>query len=195
MNREEKLSALKDLIEHSDRMLGLDSSYTLEQFESDMENASPNQMEGFLMKAVDNLDVSNKDVLESLQKYKEELKDIKDQMATRKNDDIAKGIESGKYELFKCIKELNTFKVGESYYVYFDRPSDFLPKDTIESLSVNSDIAKYIDNNIKETASIVKDDGIGTLKKEYYFGLTKVITKGGIEIGRNFLEYFEKVSK
>lgn len=193
--REEKIEALKDLIKSDDEKFGLDRNYTLDQFEADMENASPDQMEEFLMKAIDNFDVSNPVVIETLQKYKEELLDIRNRTAIEDDANITKDIEKGKYELFKCIKELHGYNAGEFYYVYFDKPSEYLPKDTTKSLSSDGEIAKYIEDNFKETAYIVKDSGIGTLKKKKFFGLTKVVTKGGMEIGTNFSEYFEKVSK
>lgn len=161
--------------------------YTLEQFELDMENASIDQMDGFLTKAVDCFDVSDPIVRETLLKYKEDLQDIREQMDLESDADISKGIEKGKFKLYKCIKDISWYNVGQNYYVHIDNPADFLSQKTISEVAgISDEASKYI-SSIAPLAWIVKDRGLGTLKKKYMFGLTQS-SKG---IDADFSEYFE----
>lgn len=83
---------------------------------------SPRQDERHSNEWVDNLDVTNPIVKETLEKYKEELMDIKTQIEIEENDKCNKDIESGSLTLYKCIKEypFGSFNVGQNYYVKVD---------------------------------------------------------------------------
>jgi len=155
-----------------------ETKYTLEQFELDMENASPAKMADILMNAVDNLDVTNPIVKETLEKYKEELMDIKAQIEIEENDKCNKDIESGSLTLYKCIKEypFGSFNVGQNYYVKVDDIASDLKSKWDSEQIVN------IINNMKPITWIYSDEGIGSMKKRTLF-----VSESG-----DFSEFFEK---
>jgi methionine synthase II (cobalamin-independent) len=85
------------------------------------------------------------------------------------------GIESGSFELYKCIKSIDNFVEGMTYYVKID---DVKSKYT-EALGETPDAIKEYVSNIKPLIWIISDDGIGTLKTKNVF----------LE---NFSDYFQK---
>ena len=172
---------------------------TLEQFEIDFENtSSPEQKTELLMSAIDSLDVFDPIVKETLLKYREDLQDLKNQMDIEENERCVADIESGKLDLYKCIKSGSGYNIGETYYVKIDELSKLRPKaktdsadtsvaetqDLLSQLIERSDeVAKYT-SGIKPLIWVYRDKGIGTLKKKNIFSLVK---------GLDFSEYFEKV--
>jgi hypothetical protein len=176
MERQDKLNALMDLIKSSDVDLGLDSTYTLEQFESDFDVAdSIDDKNKVLEKALDNFDVFDPEVKETLLKFRNEIKDY--QLEMKKEEDLScnRDIESGSCELYKCIKSINNFVEGMTYYVKID---DVRGKYT-EALGETPDAIKEYISNIKPLIWIISDNGIGTLKTKNVF----------LE---NFSDYFQK---
>jgi hypothetical protein len=167
--REEKIQAFKDLIKSDDIKLGLDSSYTLEQFESDMENASPDQMEGFLMKAIDNFNVLDPLVNESLQKYRDEIQDIKDQMAVDLSKQCDNDIASGKLELYTCVGDIEGYSTNQNYYVKIDdvRAENLARFENNKPSEALNSILERI-NNMTPQHWVYSDGGIGTLTKKKY---------------------------
>lgn len=159
-----------------------ETKYTLEQFELDMENASPDKMADILMNAVDNLDVTDPIVKETLEKYREDFMDIKAQMDIDENDKCNKDIESGTLTLYKCIKDypFGSFNVGQNYYVKIDDVSADLKAKW--DLTQHSEQIVNIINTMRPITWIYSDDGIGTLKKRTLF-----ISGSG-----DFSEFFEK---
>ena len=176
MERQEKINALMDLIKSSDVELGLDSTYTLEQFESDFDGAdSIDDKNKVLEKALDNFDVTDPEVKETLLKFRNEIKDY--QLEMKKEADLScnKDIESGSCELYKCIKSINNFVEDYNYYVKID---DVRGKYT-EALGETPDAIKEYISNIKPLIWIISDNGIGTLKMKNIFK-------------ENFSDYFKK---
>lgn len=176
MERQEKINALMDLIKSSDVELGLDSTYTLEQFESDFDGAdSIEDKNKVLEKALDNFDVTDSEVRETFLKFRNEIKDY--QLEMKKEEDLScnKDIESGSCELYKCIKSINNFVEGYNYYVKID---DVRGKYT-EALGETPDAIKEYISNIKPLIWIISDNGIGTLKTKNVFL-------------DNFSDYFQK---
>lgn len=176
MERQEKINALMDLIKSSDVELGLDSTYTLEQFESDFDGAdSIEDKNKVLEKALDNFDVTDSEVRETFLKFRNEIKDY--QLEMKKEEDLScnKDIESGSCELYKCIKSIDNFIEGITYYVKID---DVRGKYT-EALGETPDAIKEYISNIKPLIWIISDNGIGTLKTKNVFL-------------DNFSDYFQK---
>ena len=176
MERQEKINALMDLIKSSDVELGLDSTYTLEQFESDFDGAdSIEDKNKVLEKALDNFDVTDSEVRETLLKFRNEIKDY--QLEMKKEEDLScnRDIDSGSCELYKCIKSINNFVEGMTYYVKID---DVRGKYTEALGETPDDIKEYI-SNIKPLIWIISDNGIGTLKTKNVFL-------------DNFSDYFQK---
>jgi methionine synthase II (cobalamin-independent) len=176
MERQDKLNRLMDLIKSSDVDLGLDSSYTLEQFESDFDGAdSIEDKNKVLEKALDNFDVTDSEVRETFLKFRNEIKDYQLEMKKEADASCNMGIESGSFELYKCIKSIDNFIEGMTYYVKID---DVKSKYT-EALGETPDAIKEYVSNIKPLIWIISDDGIGTLKTKNVF----------LE---NFSDYFQK---
>ena len=176
MERQDKINALMDLIKSSDVDLGLDSTYTLEQFESDFDGVdSIEDKNKVLEKALDNFDVFNPEVKETFLKFRNELEDYRLEMKKEADASCNMGIESGSFELYKCIKSIDNFVEGMTYYVKID---DVKSKYT-EALGETPDAIKEYVSNIKPLIWIISDDGIGTLKTKNVF----------LE---NFSDYFQK---
>ena len=176
MERQDKINSLMDLIKSSDIDLGLDSTYTLEQFESDFDGAdSIEDKNKVLEKALDNFDVTDSEVRETLLKFRNEIKDY--QLEMKKEEDLScnRDIDSGSCELYKCIKSINNFVEDYNYYVKID---DVRGKYT-EALGETPDAIKEYISNIKPLIWIISDNGIGTLKTKNVFL-------------DNFSDYFQK---
>ncbi len=189
--RQEKLDDLKNLNNLFDLEFGLDSTYTLEQFEIDMEKASPEQMEDILMKGIDNLNVLDPLVKEALSEYRQELEFLKEQMSIDVDADCNKDIDSGDLTLYKCIKDFPLYgiKADQNYYVKEDdvreaNLSRFKDVNPSESLNI---ILERI-NNMTPIYWVYIDSGLGTLKRKVSFG-TDPTSKAG-----SFTEHFEKFS-
>jgi len=156
------------------------TEYTIEQFESDFEDASFDKKVDILKNALDIFDTSNPEVKEVLLKFKNEISDIKEQMDIEQDIKCNKDIDSGTLQLYKCIKELDGYVVGHTYYVKIDDV-----KSLYSSSQVISDKLKGFIDSIKPIIWIYKDNGIGTLKYKTLFFNGKD--------SENFSEYFEKI--
>ena len=181
MERQEKIDNLKNLIKSSDVELGLDSSYTLEQFELDFENASNIEAKHeALIKALDNFDPYDPIVKETLLKHREELKDLRTDLAVEEDIRCNKDIDNGEVELYTCIKESDGYTVGHNYYVKIDDVKSMLSDKWSD---VGTDEMKDKIGSMKPLIWIYSDDGIGTLKKKNLFGILT---------DKVFSEYFVK---
>jgi len=153
--------------------------YTIEQFEIDFESApNPEAKSEVLYKALDNLDVEDPNVKEVLGQYKNELKDIREQMVSDENTFCENAIRDGKFEVYECIRSLDPFEKGGSYYVMIDD----VAKVYEASITAENPIIKEYISTIKPLAYIIVDNGIGTPKRRSVFPKNEY----------NFEEYFVK---
>ena len=144
MERQEKVNELTDFIKSHDVDLGLDPTYTLEQFESDFDLAdSIEDKNKVLEKGLDNFDVFTPGVKETFLKFRNEIKDY--QLEIMKETDLScnKDIDSGSCELYKCIKPINNFVEGMTYYVKIDEPLIWIISDGIDTLKTKN---VFLDN-------------------------------------------------
>jgi hypothetical protein len=154
--------------------------YTIEQFEIDFESApNPEAKSEVLYKALDNLNVEDPNVKEVLGQYKNELKDIRDQMVTDENTFCENAIREGKFEVYECVKSLEPFEKGGSYYVMIDD----VAKVYEASITADNPIIKEYISKIKPLAYIIVDNGIGTPKRRSVFPKNEY----------DFNEYFVKL--
>ncbi len=76
--REEKIAALKALIESTDKEFGIDRTYTVEHFQKEMEAATPEERRQILIKALDNFpDMEAPGVREDFLKWSDQLREIR----------------------------------------------------------------------------------------------------------------------
>ncbi len=154
--------------------------YTIEQFEIDFESApNPEAKSEVLYKALDNLDIEDPNVKEVLSQYKNELKDIREQMVTDENTFCENAIRDGKFEVYECVKSLEPFEKGGSYYVMIDD----VAKVYEASITADNPIIKEYISKIKPLAYIIVDNGIGTPKRRSVFPKNEY----------DFNEYFVKL--
>jgi hypothetical protein len=139
--------------------------YTIEQFEIDFESATTDEKSEVLIKALDNLDVSDPDVMETLSQYKNELKDIREQMVIDENAFCEKAIQEGKFEVYKCVHPVEKFEMDGSYYVMIDD----VAKVYEASITADNPIIKEYISTIKPLVYIIVDNGIGTPKRRSVF--------------------------
>ena len=152
--------------------------YTLDQFEIEFENSTLDKKRDVLMNALSLLNMEDPEVSETLTKYREELKDMMDQMAEEENLKCIKDIESGTLELVTCVKDIDTFQSGNTYYVkVIDIASEYRER----GADINELMSSYI-SNIKPIIWVYGDNGIGTLKYRTVFNTEKF----------NFSDYFKK---
>jgi hypothetical protein len=154
--------------------------YTIEQFEIDFESApNPEAKSEVLYKALDNLNVEDPNVKEVLGQYKNELKDLREQMITDENKFCEDAIREGKFEVYECVKSLEPFEKGGSYYVMIDD----VAKVYEASITADNPIIKEYIKKIKPLAYIIVDNGIGTPKRRSVFPKNEY----------DFNEYFVKI--
>ena len=139
--------------------------YTIEQFEIDFESATTDEKSEVLIKALDNLDASDPDVMETLSQYKNELKDIREQMVIDENAFCEKAIQEGKFEVYKCVHPVEQFEMDGSYYVMIDD----VAKVYEASITADNPIIKEYISTIKPLVYIIVDNGIGTPKRRSVF--------------------------
>ncbi len=142
-------------------------TYTIEQFEIDFQNALDSEKPGILTKAVDCLDVTDDDVRDFLQKYRDELKDIQNDINIDMDKDCNDYINTGIADLYTCIKPFGSeYIIGQDYYVrIIDLASEYREKGVCD---VSVEMSNYV-NSIKPLIWIISDDGVGTLKKSRVF--------------------------
>ena len=154
--------------------------YTIEQFEIDFESApNPEAKSEVLYKALDKLNVEDPNVKEVLGQYKNELKDLREQMITDENKFCEDAIREGKFEVYECVKSLEPFEKGGSYYVMIDD----VAKVYEASITADNPIIKEYIKKIKPLAYIIVDNGIGTPKRRSVFPKNEY----------DFNEYFVKI--
>jgi hypothetical protein len=153
--------------------------YTIEQFEIDFESATTDEKSEVLIKALDNLDASDPDVMETLSQYKNELKDIREQMIIDENSFCEKAIQEGKFEVYKCVRPVEQFEMDGSYYVMIDD----VAKVYEASITADNPIIKEYISTIKPLVYIIVDNGIGTPKRRSVFPKNEF----------NFNEHFVKL--
>ena len=139
--------------------------YTIEQFEIDFESATTDEKSEVLIKALDNLDASDPNVMETLSQYKNELKDIREQMIIDENSFCEKAIQEGKFEVYKCVNPVEQFEMDGSYYVMIDD----VAKVYEASITADNPIIKEYISTIKPLVYIIVDNGIGTPKRRSVF--------------------------
>lgn len=153
--------------------------YTIEQFEIDFESATTDGKSEVLIKALDNLDVSDPNIMETLSQYKNELKDIHEQMVIDENAFCEKAIQEGKFEVYKCVNPFEQFEMGGSYYVMIDDVAKIYEG----NITAENPLIKEYISKIKPLVYILVDNGIGTPKRRSIFPKHKF----------NFDEHFVKL--
>ncbi len=103
---------------------------------------------------------------EDLKEFKAQINDIIENDAIEQDTIISLEIEEGRYNLYSCVKDIDSYKSGCNYYVKVDDPREFYKMTGIGE--TNSIIQDMIDS-IKPIYYIVVDDGIGTLKRKNIF--------------------------
>jgi len=161
-------------------------NYTIEEFESEFEDA-PNleSKHGILTKALDIFDVNDPIVKETLLKHKQDLIDLKSELAKEEDSKCNSDIDNDLVELYTCIKKIpgdviNTFngecEVGSRYYIKVD---DIVASLDAKWCEVATDEMKEFISKMKPNIWVYMDSGIGTLKyREILRGdLTDYFTK------------------
>ena len=170
--------------------------YTLEQFEIDFENAPDSMKLNVLSNAIDELDLSDPEVRNRLQDYKQEVKDLKYQIAYENDIKCNSDIDNGVYKLYTCVKEVprESFVVGDQYYALVEDIKEIYTKH-IEKMcggdfsKITPEITEYL-SKLKSYASIITDDGIGTLKKSKSLPYSVIVDDE--EIPLEFNDYFKE---
>lgn len=80
--------------------------YTIEEFEKEFESATDDMKSEILIKALDNLDITNLNIKNKLLDYRRELKDIHYQLKVDEDNVCNRLIDNGEYKLYECIKEV-----------------------------------------------------------------------------------------
>ena len=115
-----------------------------------------------LEELISNNQISEEDIKE----LQSQINDIIENEASEENVKISLEIEDGKFNLYSCVKSIDSYQSGCNYYVKVDNPKDFYKMTGIGE--TNSIIQNMIDS-IKPIYYIVVDDGIGTLKRKNIF--------------------------
>jgi hypothetical protein len=148
------------------------SDYTIEQFESDFEEAlNDDSKRDILNKLLESgLDIFDPEVKEKLEEYTAKLEDYKKDLAIEVDSDLNRAIADGKYKLHTCLSDYSasdfSLVCGRRYYVKFDDVASEYRSTGIAELS--EELANMI-NNIKPIVFVCVDDGIGTLKRRVEF--------------------------
>lgn len=152
-------------------------TYTIEQFESEFDDA-PNleSKHGILTKALNIFDMSDPIIKDTLSKHKQDLIDLKSELAKEEDSKCNSDIDNDLVELYTCVQETNGCKVGSRYYIKVDDLSTSLDAKWSE---VATDEMREFISKMKPTIWIYLDSGIGTLKY-------REILKG------NLTDYFTK---
>jgi hypothetical protein len=148
------------------------TDYTIEQFESDFEEAlNDDSKRDILNKLLESgLDIFDPEVKEKLEEYTSKLEDYKRDLAIELDSDLSRAIADGKYKLYTCLNDFSSsdFNLirGRRYYIKFDDVASEYRSTGIAELS--EELANMI-NNIKPIVFVCFDDGIGTLKRRVEF--------------------------
>ena len=135
--------------------------YTIEQFIEDFEMAQTPDAKQALFQTLIESDIDLADNKELLIEYKAQIADLREQLHIEEDIKINELIDNGSMVLMTCIKAIDEFVEGSSYYVMID---DVKSKYT-ESFGddIPQALKDYL-NGIKPLVWIVNDSGIGTLK-------------------------------
>jgi len=135
--------------------------YTIEQFIEEFEEAqTPDAKQEVMLRLLDS-DIDLVDNKELLIEYKAQIQDLREQLDIEEDIKINDLIDRSSMVLMTCIKSVDEFVEGSSYYVMID---DVKSKYT-ESFGddIPQALKDYL-NGIKPLVWIVNDSGIGTLK-------------------------------
>lgn len=137
------------------------AEYTIEQFIEDFEAAQTPDAKQALFQTLIESDIDLVDNKELLIEYKAQIADLREQLHIEEDIKINDLIDRGSMVLMTCIKAIDEFVEGSSYYVMID---DVKSKYT-ESFGddIPQALKDYL-NGIKPLVWIVNDSGIGTLK-------------------------------
>ena len=135
--------------------------YTIEQFIEDFEMAQTPDAKQALFQTLIESDIDLVDNKELLIEYRAQIADLREQLHIEEDIKINDLIDKGSMVLMTCIKSVDEFVEGSSYYVHID---DVKSKYT-ESFGddIPQALKDYL-NGIKPLVWIVNDSGIGTLK-------------------------------
>ena len=135
--------------------------YTIEQFIEDFEEAQTPDAKQAVFQTLIESDIDLVDNKELLIEYRAQIADLREQLHIEEDIKINDLIDRGSMVLMTCIKAIDEFVEGSSYYVMID---DVKSKYT-ESFGddIPQALKDYL-NGIKPLVWIVNDSGIGTLK-------------------------------
>ena len=135
--------------------------YTIEQFIEDFDDAQTPDAKQSVFQKLTESDIDLVDNKELLIEYKAQIADLREQLHIEEDIKINDLIDRGSMVLMTCIKAIDEFVEGSSYYVMID---DVKSKYT-ESFGddIPQALKDYL-NGIKPLVWIVNDSGIGTLK-------------------------------
>lgn len=137
------------------------AEYTIEQFIEDFEAVQTPDAKQALFQNLIESDIDLADNKELLIEYKAQIADLREQLNIEEDIKINDLIDSGSMVLMTCIKAVDEFVEGSSYYVMIDDVKSKYAE------SFGDDIPQALKdylNGIKPLVWIVNDSGIGTLK-------------------------------
>ena len=140
------------------------TEYTIEQFIEDFEAAqTPDAKQALLQNLIES-DIDLADNKELLQEYKAQIADLREQLHIEEDIKINNLIDNGSMVLMTCIKAIDEFVEGWSYYVMIDDvKSKYTESFATSYFYIPDAIKEYVDS-IKPLIWIVNDRGIGTSK-------------------------------
>ena len=138
------------------------TEYTIEQFIEDFEAAqTPDAKQAVFQNLIESDLADNKELL---QEYKAQIADLREQLQIEEDIKINNLIDNGSMVLMTCIKAIDEFVEGCSYYVMIDDvKSKYTESFATSYFYIPDAIKEYVDS-IKPLIWIVNDKGIGTLK-------------------------------
>jgi hypothetical protein len=140
------------------------AEYTIEQFIEDFEMAqTPDAKQAVFQNLIES-DIDLVDNKELLIEYKAQIQDLREQLDIEEDIKINDLIDNGSMELMTCIKAVDEFVEGSSYYVMIDDVKSKYTESFATSYFYIPDAIKEYVENIKPLIWIVNDRGIGTLK-------------------------------
>jgi hypothetical protein len=137
------------------------AEYTIEQFIEEFEESQTPDAKQEVMSRLLDSDIDLVDNKELLIEYKAQIQDLREQLDIEEDIKINDLIDNGSMELFTCIKAVDEFVEGSSYYVQIDDYKSKLV--AIEGVDIPDVIKDYLDG-IKPLVWVANDRGIGTLK-------------------------------
>jgi hypothetical protein len=140
------------------------AEYTIEQFIEDFEMAqTPDAKQAVFQNLIES-DIDLVDNKELLIEYRAQIADLREQLHIEEDIKINDLIDRGSMVLMTCIKSVDEFVEGSSYYVMIDDVKSKYAESFATSYFYIPDAIKEYVENIKPLIWIVNDRGIGTLK-------------------------------